>query len=65
MNISHTPEPDDEHRCRLEELRREIEAGAEQIKQGKYQVYASADELMDDIEKRGRERLANTLVSNH
>lgn len=57
-------EYDDVRRRRVEELRREIEAGAEQIKQGKYQVYASADALMDDIEKRGKERLAVRLASN-
>jgi antitoxin ParD1/3/4 len=51
-------EYDEVRRLRLEELRREIEAGAEQIRQGQYRVYASADELMDDIEKRGKERLA-------
>lgn len=57
-------EYDDVRRRRVDELRREIEAGAEQIKQGKYQVYASADELIDDIEKRGKERLAAGLASS-
>lgn len=51
-------EYDELRRLRIEELRREIEAGAEQIRQGQYKVYASADELMDDIEKRGKDRLA-------
>ncbi len=49
---------DELRRRRIEELRNEIEAGAEQIKQGKFTTYASGDALMDDIEKRGKERLA-------
>lgn len=35
-------EYDELRRLRIEELRREIEAGAEQIRQGNYKVYASA-----------------------
>jgi antitoxin ParD1/3/4 len=49
---------DEARRRRIEELRQEIEAGAEQIRQGQYKVYASADEFMDDIVNRGKERLA-------
>lgn len=45
-------------RLRYEELRQKILAGAEQIKQGKYKTYASADELMDDIEARAKAELA-------
>lgn len=55
MNVPPTTE--DVRRLRIEEIRREIEAGARQIRQGQYKVYASADALMDDIEKRGKERL--------
>ena len=64
MYKSLTPEPDDLRCQSVEELRQEIQAGAEQIKQGQYQVYASADELMDDIERRGRERLVARLANN-
>jgi antitoxin ParD1/3/4 len=49
---------DEARQRRIEALRNEIEAGAEQIRQGQYKTYASADELIDDIERRGRERLA-------
>lgn len=51
-------EQDEIKRIRLEELRSEIKAGADQIRQGKYKVYETADALIDDIEKRGKERLA-------
>ena len=40
-----------------EELRREIRVGADQIQQGKYKVYGSADDLMNDIQLRGQARL--------
>ena len=46
-------------RMRLEELRRDLEAGAAQIKQGDYKEYPSAEELIDDIETRGKQRLAD------
>ncbi|MGH9835283.1 MAG: type II toxin-antitoxin system ParD family antitoxin [Blastocatellia bacterium] len=49
---------DEARRRRIEELRKEIDAGAEQIRQGQYKVYESADEFMDDIVNRGKERLA-------
>jgi hypothetical protein len=41
----------------FEELRKEILEGAEQIRRGKYKAYKSADEFMNDIEKRISERL--------
>ncbi len=44
-------------RLRIEELRREIKVGADQIKQGKYKDYGSADDLIDDIRSRGQARL--------
>jgi antitoxin ParD1/3/4 len=50
-------EQEEVRRLRIEELRREIKIGANQIKQGKYKDYASADDLIDDIRARGQARL--------
>jgi antitoxin ParD1/3/4 len=50
-------EQEEVRRLRIEELRREIKVGTDQIKQGKYKDYRSADELIDDIRARGRTRL--------
>jgi antitoxin ParD1/3/4 len=50
-------EQEEVRRLRIEELRREIKIGADQIKQGKYKDYASADDLIDDIRARGQARL--------
>lgn len=50
-------EQEEVRRLRIEELRREIKAGADQIKKGKYKDYSSADDLIDDIRARGQARL--------
>jgi len=50
-------EHEEVRRLRIEELRREIKVGADQIKQGKYKDYGSADDLIDDIRARGQARL--------
>ncbi len=50
---------EDAERLRVEELRRDLEAGAAQIKRGDYKEYSSAEELIDDIETRGKQRLAD------
>jgi antitoxin ParD1/3/4 len=44
-------------RFRIEEIRREIKAGADQIEHGKYKDYDSANDLIDDIRARGQARL--------
>jgi antitoxin ParD1/3/4 len=44
-------------RLRIKELRREIKIGADQIRQGKYKDYESADDLIEDIQSRGQARL--------
>jgi antitoxin ParD1/3/4 len=50
-------EQEEVRRLRIEELRREIEVGADQIMQGKYKDYSSADSLIDDIRARGQAQL--------
>jgi antitoxin ParD1/3/4 len=49
-------EHEEVRRLRIEELRREIKVGADQIKRGKYKDYGSADNLIDDIRARGQAR---------
>lgn len=44
----------------IETLRKEVELGRDQIRQGQYRRYDSADEMMDDIEA----ELASRLVGN-
>lgn len=50
-------EQEEVRRLRIEELRREIKVGLDQIKQGKYKDYSSADDLVNDIRARGQARL--------
>ncbi|MBO0862586.1 MAG: type II toxin-antitoxin system ParD family antitoxin [Chloracidobacterium sp.] len=50
-------EQEDIRRVRIEEIRREIKIGADQIKQGKYKDYGSANDLINDIRSRGQARL--------
>ena len=50
-------EQEEVRRLRIEEIRREIKIGADQIKQGKYKDYASANDLINDIRSRGQARL--------
>ena len=42
---------------RLEELRREVMIGVEQIRRGEYSVYNSAEELGEEIIREGRAKL--------
>lgn len=51
-------EQDELRRIRLEELRREIQIGIDQIESGEFAVYESSEEFATEIKKRGRERLA-------
>lgn len=53
-----TPELEKAAREQHEQLRQEILAGAEQIKQGQYSTYASADDLIAEIVAAGQQRLA-------
>ena len=50
-------EQDQLKELRREELRQEIMLGVEQMKQGRYRVYDSAEELSEEINRRGLERL--------
>jgi antitoxin ParD1/3/4 len=49
---------DELRRRQLEQLREEVKAGAEQIKQGRYSTYSTADELIAEIIEQGQQRLA-------
>jgi antitoxin ParD1/3/4 len=50
-------EQDDLKRAQLEELRREVLIGAEQIRQGKGRRYSSGTELGNEIKQRVHKRL--------
>jgi antitoxin ParD1/3/4 len=51
---------DDLHRHKLEELRREIQIGLDQIDRGEYTVYDenSLPQMLEEIKAKGREKLA-------
>jgi antitoxin ParD1/3/4 len=51
-------EQDQIREIRREELRREIQKGIDDIREGRSKRYDSAEELVDDIIRRGKERLA-------
>lgn len=53
-------EREDIHKLRLEELRREIQQGIDQISQGEFTTYTSSNELADEIKATGRLRQNNT-----
>jgi antitoxin ParD1/3/4 len=53
-------EREDIRKLRLEELRREVQRGIDQISQGEFTTYASSDELADEIKATGRLRQKNT-----
>ncbi len=50
-------EQDDLKRLRLEELRREVMIGVEQIRRGEYSVYNSGRELAEEIISAGEKEL--------
>lgn len=50
-------EQDELKRLRREELQREVERGVEQIRSGNFNVYNSAEELSEEIIRRGMEKL--------
>jgi antitoxin ParD1/3/4 len=52
-------EQDDLKRLRLDELRREIMIGVEQIRRGEYSVYNSGRELAEEIIRDGERKLAS------
>lgn len=49
-----------EERAQLEKLREEVQAGLTAIREGRFQEYASAQELVDDIVIEGAKRLARS-----
>lgn len=53
-------EREDIRKLRLEELRREVQRGIDQISQGEFTTYASSNELADEIKATGRLRQNNT-----
>ncbi len=50
-------EQDEIHRMRLEELKKEIAIGTEQLECGEYTVYSSGKELAAKIKAEGRKRM--------
>ena len=50
-------ERDELRRIQIEELRRDIMLGVEQVRQGQGKKYASGTELADVVKRRGRKRL--------
>lgn len=50
-------EQDDIRRMRLQELKKEIAIGTEQLAHGEAKVFASGEDLMDHIEAEGRKLL--------
>ena len=49
-------EQDQFRTIKLEALKREIELGMTDLEAGRHKTYASGQELLDDIKKRGRRR---------
>lgn len=47
----------------LAQLREELQKGVDAIKEGRYTEYATADEMMDDIEHQIKERFAQRTNS--
>ena len=45
-------------RAQLEKLREDVQAGLTALREGRFNEYASADELVDDIAAEGNKRLA-------
>src|SRR5580658_8968514 len=52
-------EQDEIRRIRLQELRREIDKGSEQLERGEATLYASGKELEEKIKAEGRKQMAN------
>ncbi|MBE9036010.1 type II toxin-antitoxin system ParD family antitoxin [aff. Roholtiella sp. LEGE 12411] len=56
-------EREDIRKLRLEELRREVQLGIDQISQGEFTTYASSNQLADEIKATGRRRQKNQNTS--
>ncbi|MBG1264611.1 type II toxin-antitoxin system ParD family antitoxin [Nostoc commune] len=53
-------EREDIRKLRLEELRREVQLGIDQISRGEFTTYADSNELADEIKATGRRRQKNS-----
>jgi antitoxin ParD1/3/4 len=53
-------EREDIRKLRLEELRREVQLGIDEISRGEFTTYTSANELADEIKATGRRRQKNS-----
>lgn len=51
-------EQEDLRKLKLEELRKDVRHGFEQIERGEYTAYSAAQELSDEIKAEGRKRVA-------
>ena len=50
-------EQDELKRIRMEELRREVQKGIDDMREGRFTTYNSTEELADEIIRRGMEKL--------
>jgi len=50
-------EQDELKRIRLEELRREVQKGIDDMREGRFKTYNSPEELAEEIIRRGMEKL--------
>src|SRR5579872_4063032 len=57
-------EQDEIRRIRLEELRKEIATGTQQLERGEANVYASGKELADKVKAEGRKRMARRKTAS-
>jgi antitoxin ParD1/3/4 len=53
-------EREDLRKLKLEELRREIHKGIDQLERGEFSTYTSSEELAEEIKATGRKKLASS-----
>ncbi len=56
-------EQDEIRRIRLQELRKEVDRGTDQLERGEYTLYTSGKELADKIKSEGRRRMAQSEIT--
>ena len=58
-------EQEDLNRIKLEALKQDIMLGLADLEAGRYQTYASGNDLFDETKKRGRQRIAKPTKSKN
>ncbi|MBW4678119.1 MAG: type II toxin-antitoxin system ParD family antitoxin [Desmonostoc geniculatum HA4340-LM1] len=53
-------EREDLRKLKLEDLRREIHKGLDQLERGEFTIYTSSQDLAEEIKATGREKLASS-----